>query len=307
MKAIKCKVKFQKMCSLTPCSRGSNFCYYMGRGEGGLAATRVGEAAHPGPRDGNEPPPLSFPSADTPDSALRRGRGSSEPGSSGHSRSARRRHRPRPRSSPAAAEEEVASDEELRQRVRSLDVGQATPPASGRPRRRLDMEGAAVAGEPRPAQEEEAGPRHHAPQARNHGADAPRPRIFCPVPECPESDPQRAAGWQSNLRPRLNDHGSGRCAGAVPATYLTEQRLDQCKSALASWRRVTGNVPEVPSAARCPSRGRRRRQAEGTGHATVGRHFLQTRRHQSFRPEGGQTTMGTVPRAVAGASGLVQR
>ena len=25
MKTIKCKVKFQKMCSLTPCSRGSNY------------------------------------------------------------------------------------------------------------------------------------------------------------------------------------------------------------------------------------------------------------------------------------------
>ena len=100
-----------------------------GRGEGGFAATRVGEAAHPGPRDGNEPPPLRLPSADTPDSALRRGRGSREPGSSGHSRSAFCRHRPRPRSSPAAAEEEAASDEELRQRVRSLDVGPSTPPA----------------------------------------------------------------------------------------------------------------------------------------------------------------------------------
>ena len=69
------------------------------------------------------------------------------------------------------------------------------------------------------------------PQADNHGADAPRPRIFCPMPGCPESDLQRAAGWQSNaaLRPHLNDHGAGRCDGAVPATYHTEQRLDQCQ------------------------------------------------------------------------------
>ena len=91
--------------------------------------------------------------------------------------------------------------------------------------------GAAAAGEPRPAQEEEAGPRHQAPQAGNPGEDAPRPWIFCPVPGCPESDPQRAAGWQSNaaLRPHLNDHGAGRCVGAVPATYLAEQRLDQCQ------------------------------------------------------------------------------
>ena len=202
-----------------------------GRGEGGFAGIRVGEAAHPGPpRDGNEPPHLHLPAAVTPDSALRRGRRASEERGS---RSARRRDRPRPRSSPPAAAEEEASppDEVLLQRVRSLDLRPPTPPASGRPRRRLDMDGATAAGPPRPAEEVEEPP--------------PAPaRVFCPVAGCAAADPARAAGWQNvqAMRPHLEEHMCGHLVGAVPPGWLDGHALGQCTVCSRVLSRRYGNT-----------------------------------------------------------------
>ena len=71
-------------------------------------------------------------------------------------------------------------------------------------------------------------------------------RVYCPVEGCPDSFPERVAGWSSHqsMRAHLNEHAAGRCVGSVPRTYLDEHRLDQCQvcSKLLA-RRFGGTCP----------------------------------------------------------------
>ena len=56
-------------------------------------------------------------------------------------------------------------------------------------------------------------------------------RVYCPVPGCPDGCPERVAGWASHraMRQHLNDHASGVCVRAIPSSYLSEHRLEQCQ------------------------------------------------------------------------------
>ena len=62
-------------------------------------------------------------------------------------------------------------------------------------------------------------------------AAARRPRVFCPVPGCPEGVVGTASGWKdaSLMRAHLNDHCGGSLVGQVPHTFLQEQGLVQCQ------------------------------------------------------------------------------
>ena len=65
----------------------------------------------------------------------------------------------------------------------------------------------------------------------NSGAAQGCPRVFCPVPGCPDGDPNRAGGWSchQHMREHLDEHCAGIYAGAVPPEYLQEHRLGQCQ------------------------------------------------------------------------------
>ncbi len=54
--------------------------------------------------------------------------------------------------------------------------------------------------------------------------------MYCPVPGCPLSDSQRAAGWESmgSLRRHLAEHIAGRLDGDVPQEFLDAHRLNIC-------------------------------------------------------------------------------
>lgn len=64
----------------------------------------------------------------------------------------------------------------------------------------------------------------------NSGAGQGCSRVFCPVPGCPDGDPNRAEGWSchQHMRDHLDEHCAGIYAGAVPQAYLTEHRLGHC-------------------------------------------------------------------------------
>ena len=245
-----------------------------GRGEGGFAATRVGEASNPGPRDGNEPPPLRLPSAETPLRPVR-----PTAAERGNSRSARRRDRPRSPDrrrrasgvptparqlgphfadmelhtpSPMDQDAGVPLGELRRAAARSDAAAEAspsdeellpgTPPASGRGRRRLDMDGGAAAAVPlgREGAPEEPGEEPPAPPpvpAADGEARRVRRRVtqagrlFCPVPGCPCADSGSAAGWASlqSLVGHVNVHLSGVLQGTVPAEWMQEHGRARCR------------------------------------------------------------------------------
>ena len=92
-----------------------------------------------------------------------------------------------------------------------------------------------------------------------HSSSAASSRVYCPVRGCPESLPERAAGWRSHssMRAHLNEHAAGRCVGAVPETYLQANRLNQCQvcSKLISTR-FGGTCPSCrPQLASSSARG----------------------------------------------------
>lgn len=132
-----------------------------------------------------------------------------------------------------AAAEASPSDEELLP---------GTPPASGRGRRRLDMDGGAAAAAPlgREGAPEEPGEEPPAPPpvpAADGEARRVRRRVtqagrlFCPVPGCPCADSGSAAGWASlqSLVGHVNVHLSGVLQGTVPAEWMQEHGRARCR------------------------------------------------------------------------------
>ena len=73
-------------------------------------------------------------------------------------------------------------------------------------------------------------PIHAVPPPPPPLAKVRRPRVFCPVPDCPEGVVGTAAGWKnaSAMRAHLNDHCNGRYIGQIPRTFLEEHNLVQC-------------------------------------------------------------------------------
>eukprot|EP00438_Fugacium_kawagutii_P032616 Skav233161 [mRNA] locus=scaffold1669:495717:501543:+ [translate_table: standard] len=55
-------------------------------------------------------------------------------------------------------------------------------------------------------------------------------KVFCPVPNCPCSDPLRARGWRSiaSMQSHIDAHLAGSLAGEVPPAWLAQQHRQRC-------------------------------------------------------------------------------
>jgi len=105
-------------------------------------------------------------------------------------------------------------------------------------------------------------PIHAVPPPPPPPAEVRRPRVFCPVPDCPEGVVGTAAGWKnaSAMRAHLNDHCNGRYIGQIPRTFLEEHNLVQCS--------VCSRLLSSRFGSACP---RRRPALQSAASSTAGR------------------------------------